>query len=198
MYKYLTFPPKLDYDPTCFYTEDGLFSEEEIKWILNNHEDVPYEAATISDKPKVENVIRTSQVKWFHHNVYHKFEWIYNRLQQAIERANNQFWNFDLVSMPEPIQYTEYYGGGGHYDWHMDIGPGALSIRKVSITVQLSSHDEYVGGDLQFLQGPEPTNAPKKLGTVVIFPSFLLHRVSPVISGTRKSLVLWSGGQCYR
>ena len=198
MYRYLMFPTQYSPDPTAFHTEEGLFNEMEIEWILNNHEDVPYEAGTIAADRHVENNMRTSQIKWFRHDLHPKFDWIYNRLQQAIERANNLYWNFDLISMPEHIQYTEYYGGGGHYDWHMDIGNQELSARKVSITVQLSRPDEYEGGNLEFLRGPDHEIASRGLGTVVVFPSFLLHRVSPIISGTRKSLVLWSGGRSYR
>lgn len=185
-------------DPTAFYTDEGLFNEMEIEWILNNHEDIPFELGTIAKDRHVENQMRISQVKWLNYNLYPQFEWVYNRLEQSILKANEQLWNFDLVSMPEHIQYTEYYGGGGHYDWHMDIGNQELSIRKVSITVQLSRPDEYEGGELQFLRGPEAETAPRGLGTVVAFPSFLLHRVAPVHSGTRKSLVLWVGGRSYR
>lgn len=84
MYRYFTFPTQYSPDPTAFHTEEGLFNEMEIEWILNNHEDVPYEAGTIAA------------------------------------------------------------------DRH------------------------------------------------VVSPSFLLHRVTPVHSGTRKSLVLWVGGGSYR
>ena len=62
--------------------------------------------------------------------------------------ANNSLWKFDLHQIPEMIQYTEYKAPAGHYDWHADIGPGLLSNRKVSITVQLSEPDEYEGGNL--------------------------------------------------
>ena len=100
--------------------------------------------------------------------------------------------------MPEPIQYTEYYSSGGHYDWHTDVGSGALSHRKVSITVQLSKPDEYEGGNLELLRGEYNEVAPRGLGTVVIFPSYMLHRVTEITKGTRKSLVLWVGGSHYR
>tara|TARA_R110000822_G_scaffold59468_7_gene148419 strand:- start:307 stop:903 length:597 start_codon:yes stop_codon:yes gene_type:complete len=198
VYKHLTFPQRYDLDPTAFYTEEGLFNEMEIEWILNNHKDVPYKIATLASDRHVEDVIRTSQIKWLPYDIYPQFEWIYNRLQTSIVSANLKLWNFDLISMPEPIQYTEYYGGSGHYDWHIDIGNQELSNRKVSITVQLSDPSEYEGGDLQFLGGPQTENASRGLGTVVIFPSYLLHRVTPVQSGTRKSLVLWVGGGSYR
>ena len=100
--------------------------------------------------------------------------------------------------MPESIQYTEYFDNGGHYDWHQDIGPGELSIRKVSVTIQLSDSDEYEGGDLEFLRGATPEQAPRGKGVAVLFPSYLLHRVTPLTGGTRRSLVLWLGGSHYK
>jgi PKHD-type hydroxylase len=79
----------------------------------------------------------------------------------------------------------------------MDCGEGVQNQRKISVTVQLSHPDEYVGGDLQFNLGQQMT-APRIQGAAVIFPSFYLHRVTPVVKGTRKSFVLWVGGEPYR
>ena len=115
-----------------------------------------------------------------------------------ISEANNNMWKFDLTHMRESIQYTEYYEGGGQYDWHMDCGIGIQAQRKVSVTVQLSHPDEYEGGDLQFMLGAGQIWAPRVQGAAVIFPSFFLHRVTPVTKGTRKSFVLWVGGEPYR
>ena len=39
---------------------------------------------------------------------------------------------------------------------------------------------------------------PRGQGTAVIFPSFVLHRVTPVTQGTRWSLTLWSHGPAFR
>ena len=61
--------------------------------------------------------------------------------QICLRAANNNLWKFDLTSIPEPIQYTEYLATNkGHYDWHADIGPGILSKRKISITWSKSMH----------------------------------------------------------
>ena len=107
-------------------------------------------------------------------------------------------WKFDLTLMPEQIQYTEYYGiQEGGYEWHMDTGIAMQNRRKVSVTVQLSHEDEYEGGDLEFNIGKNLV-APRQQGAAVIFPSFYLHRVTPVTKGTRKSFVLWVGGEPYR
>lgn len=194
----LAFPQSNNIDPTAYHYETNLFSPSEIDWLLKSHENIPFELGKIVNKEEEEHEIRKSQIKWFQPSIYPEFDWVYNRLQIAIERSNKN-WNFSLYTMPEPIQYTEYTLGGGHYDWHMDVGPGErMSCRKISITVQLSSPEEYEGGYLQFLRRPEPENAPKDLGAVVVFPSYMMHRVTPITKGIRKSLVLWVGGEPYR
>ena len=108
--------------------------------------------------------------------------------------------NFDLYTILDDIQYTEYYATKkGHYGWHQDIGSGWLSKRKVSITVQLSGPDEYEGGDLEYWRGGDGCEtAPKDKGLVFIFPSYMMHRVTPVTKGIRRSFVLWVGGEHYR
>ena len=73
-----------------------------------------------------------------------------------------------------------------------------LSHRKVSVIVQLSDTSEYKGGELQINTGGQIKTIPKVKGSVVIFPSYLLHRVTPVTTGLRKSLVLWAGGGHYK
>lgn len=194
MEKFLNFPLTFSPDPSAYHHEIGLFTEDEMEWILENHNDVPYEVATISADKTIENQTRKSHIKWLRYDQYPQFDWVYERIQQSIIRANNQYWNFDLYSMPEYIQYTEYGEGGGHYDWHMDLGHRNLSIRKISVTMQLSRPDEYEGGDLQFMRSQYPETAPRDFGSLIVFPSYMLHRVTAVTKGTRKSLVLWSGG----
>ena len=72
-------------------------------------------------------------------------------------------------------------------------------MRKVSITVQLSDTDDYEGGNLEIWSGGDNVKiAPRGRGNVVIFPSYMMHRVTPVTKGTRKSFVLWVGGEHYR
>lgn len=198
MHKYLNFPIKYSNDPSQYYHTVDIFTEDEIQWILDNHQEVPYEQGTISSGGDIANETRKSFIKWLRYDQYPQFDWVYERLQGVIQKANDLYWNFDLHSMPEYIQYTEYHGGGGHYDWHMDIGDKNLSMRKISVTMQLSHPDEYEGGELQIMKSQYVENAPRDLGSIIIFPSYMLHRVTAVTKGTRKSLVLWSGGSVFR
>jgi PKHD-type hydroxylase len=102
-----------------------------------------------------------------------------------------------LDGFTEPLQISEY-GVGHFYDWHLDIGKGAASIRKISFVVQLSEETDYAGGELELLSNIHTKTQPKTRGTIVLFPSYILHRVTRVTRGTRMSLVGWVGGPPYR
>lgn len=197
-------------DPQQWYWFKSALTKEEVNKIIMLASELPIERATTigSNGEVVEendpNGIRSSMVKWIPQNK--DWSWLYQRLIDMAAEANDALWKFDLVSAPENIQYTEYYAHeNGHYDWHQDIGPGDLgSKRKVSITIQLSESDEYEGGELQITSGGDTSNdwgaqtCPRGGGVAVLFPSYMMHRVSPVTKGTRRSLVLWVGGSHYR
>jgi len=189
------FPIDQSIDQTCYYWFETGFSSEEVNLIVKNSKNYESQKATIVGEDN-ENSIRKSNIKWL--PVNDEWNWVYERLSSQIMEANKALWQFNLKSVIDQIQYTEYEGNGGHYDWHMDIGPGKISHRKISIVVQLSDPSEYVGGDLELKTGADQVVVPRGKGNVVVFPSFLLHRVVPLTSGNRKSLVLWVGGGQYR
>ena len=188
--------PENDSQNYYFYKEG--FNKEELDKIEQNITDLPWHiASTVGGD--VENN-RKSNIKWIPQN--DSWWWLYEKLSDMAVAANNELWNFDLSQIPEQIQYTEYHAPAGHYDWHADIGPGMLSKRKISITVQLSDPSEYEGGTLELFRGGSMEGpfieAEKNTGCVFIFPSYMMHRVTPVTKGTRKSFVLWLGGGHYR
>jgi PKHD-type hydroxylase len=183
-------------DQTNYYLFDTAFTQEQLGWIFNLVEKYPFEkATTIGSNSKDIDVIRKSNIKWIHHD--NLSYWVYDRIQNMVIEAN-KIWNFNIHSVIDSIQYTEYLEGGGHYDWHVDIGPGSINHRKISITIQLSDVDEYEGGDFEIWSGGEFKKLSKKKGSGILFPSFLMHRVTPITKGVRKSLVLWVGGESYK
>lgn len=187
------FQPNINVDQTNYYWFKEGFSSDEVDRIVEESKNYVFENATTVGSTSEE--IRKSRIKWLPHDGF--WEWVTDRIMQQVEESN-QIWDFDLSCILDNIQYTEYEGNGGHYDWHMDIGPGNISHRKISIVVQLSDPSDYEGGILQIKNGCFQTDAPLGKGNVVVFPSFLLHRVTPLTSGNRKSLVLWVGGSHYR
>jgi PKHD-type hydroxylase len=183
-------------DQTNYYLFDTAFNKEELDWIYNLVERYPFEkATTIGNNSEDVDVIRKSNIKWIHHD--NLSYWVYDKIQNMVLEAN-QLWDFNIHSVVDSIQYTEYLEGGGHYDWHVDIGPGTINHRKISITIQLSDSNEYEGGDFEIWSGGQFKKLPKKKGCAILFPSFLMHRVTPITKGVRKSLVLWVGGESYK
>ena len=180
-----------------YYWFKNGFNSEELNIIENMTKKLDFEDAVTGEgeNSKVSDY-RKSRIKWCPQSL--EWGWVYNNLHDMIVEANNVMWKFDLSTMNEQIQYTEYYGSNeGGYEWHMDCGEKIQNQRKISVTVQLSDSNEYEGGDLEFNIGRKLT-AQRGIGTAVIFPSFYLHRVTPVTSGIRKSFVLWVGGEPYR
>lgn len=135
--------------------------------------------------------VRSSDVGWLTGNMN-----VQSILWKYVQAANENAFHVDVENVCD-IQYTEYPAvKGGHYDWHIDTywleeGP---QDRKLSVTIQLSHSDEYEGGEFQFSECETPDASSRVKGTVLIFPSYLLHRVLPVKSGLRKSLVAWFQG----
>lgn len=186
-------------DITETYSFNNTFSDDEIKYIIDYCSSLPIQSGEIGDDKEnltVVESVRTSSIRWVPINEQTRF--IYERLKDMILEANYEMWGFDIYGVLEEAQYTEYYGNNeGHYDWHLDIGPG-IDYRKISITIQLSDADEYEGGELQLLQSPYEITVPKQKGLATLFPSYLLHRVNNVKKGVRRSLVLWVTGPSFR
>ena len=121
-------------------------------------------------------------------------EWLFAKIEAAALHLNKEY-KYDLRGFYEGMQFATY-DRDGHYGWHSDYGRGVYSVRKLSLAVQLSDPDEYDGGDFEFMATNEP--APRQIGSLIAFPSFLVHRVCPVTRGRRMSLVSWISGPPFR
>jgi|TARA_R110000824_G_scaffold91725_1_gene223000 PKHD-type hydroxylase len=173
-----------------------------------------YKEVELLSKDEITNmkIKRDSDITWL------QDPWIYKEIQPYIHKANkNAGWNFEW-DMSEPCQFTKYKPGQ-YYDWHCDSWdkvydnpnlPEHGKIRKLSVTCQLTDGAEYEGGELEFdfrNYVPHMREETKHLiqakeilpkGSIIVFPSFLWHRVKPVIKGTRYSLVLWNLGRQFK
>ena len=169
--------------------------------------------ALVGDKTdrKQNNKIRNSEV------VFLSEYWIYKELHPYIHDANKSAgWNFQWDAS-EACQFTKYEKGK-HYDWHFDMFKDPFNttnihiknkIRKLSAVISLSDKKDYKGGNLEFYFGDFKFKGNKKndlvipkemknKGSIIVFPSFIFHRVTPVTKGTRYSLVNWNVGQPYK
>jgi PKHD-type hydroxylase len=111
-------------------------------------------------------------------------------------QAVNRWFKYDLFGLVDEIQFAKYSVGDG-FGWHLDAGGGQTSTRKLSMSVQLCDGDEYAGGDLELCACPQ-LDPRRRRGTIIVFPSFLAHQVTPVIRGTRYSLVAWAHGPTFK
>ena len=193
-------PPKICDD----IIEYGKSQQEQIA-LTGNYDPEKVNEDDIKDVSKK----RKSNVVWMNDR------WIYNEIHPYINLANkNAEWNFQW-DHSESCQFTKYKLNQ-FYDWHCDSWdrpydkPDDLSrhgkIRKLSVTVSLSDETEYEGGDFEFdfRNNDKGSNQPRLCkeirpkGSVVVFPSFVWHRVKPVTSGTRYSLVIWNLGKPWK
>ena len=151
---------------------------------------------------------RNSNIVWM------SDRWIYKEIQPYIHMANQSAgWNFEW-DWSESCQFTKYKKGQ-YYDWHYDSfpmpytedGPAKGKIRKLSVTVNLSNPNEYKGGELEFDFRDQDPNKKSSFrickeilpkGSLVVFPSFVWHRVKPVTKGVRYSLVIWNLGYPFK
>jgi PKHD-type hydroxylase len=146
--------------------------------------------------------------------------WIYKELYPYVHKANTDAgWNFEW-DCSESCQFTKYKLNQ-YYDWHCDSweepynkkdpnDPQQGKIRKLSMTCQLTDGSEYEGGELEFdfrNYDPHMRDELKHLvqckeilpkGSIIIFPSFVWHRVKPVTKGARYSLVVWNLGYPFK
>jgi PKHD-type hydroxylase len=123
---------------------------------------------------------------------------LFDRIAQVVQRLNQEVYRFDVRGL-ENLQYSVYHGAeGGHYTWHVDYGPENPTPRKISLSIQLTDPAQYEGCDLQFQLSEQISVAPRQRGAVIAFPSYVLHRVTPIVSGTRKALVAWATGPDFR
>lgn len=160
---------------------------------------------TISDALKIEDGkigdnqinthdsnIRNSQLSWIYYD--NDTDYLYQHLQDLIERINYYHFGFSIFGM-ETFQYSRYEIDG-HYDYHNDIiyRPNDYS-RKLSLVIGISEKTDYQGGEL--LLNPHGTN-PNIIklgkGDLIVFPSYIPHKVTSIIEGKRATVVSWIVG----
>lgn len=200
MYNFAPLSDRSDFN--FAYWQNG-FTAEEVDKIVEYGDKLDLRCGTTGqtiDPLQQDKSVRDSMVGWIKHN--DNTAWMWDRLAWVARKLNNQFFGYDLTGFTEDFQYTVYYGSKNqHYDWHMDRGATFTNgniPRKLSFVMQLSDPNNYDGGNLEFREGITETQAIRERGIIYAFPSWLLHRVTPVTGGTRKSLVIWSGGPAFR
>lgn len=182
-------------NPSFVFCEKA-FTEEELERIKAHAKTLTVEPGSVNCNPTSDEA-RNSKVSWVSHT--QESSWLYDRMAGVARNLNAQFYNFDLYGFVEDMQFTVYSGEEkSHYTWHIDAGDATPSARKLSMTLQLSEPSDYEGGELQIWADKEPVTLSKEKGFMAMFPSYVLHRVTPVTKGVRCSLVVWVAGPAFK
>jgi len=169
----------------------NAFSKEECQTII----DIAKNKGLIKGKTKAESDIRNSKISWLYPS--DNMDWVFRRCTDIVTNLNNEFFKFDLHGFNEGFQFTNYTTPGGKYGRHVDKSINGV-IRKISISIQLTDPTEYEGGELYLYEDDKGTLMDKTQGTLIMFPSYVLHEVMPVTKGERNSLVTWVTGKQFK
>jgi|TARA_X000001388_G_scaffold58199_1_gene43486 PKHD-type hydroxylase len=209
----------MQFDNYYWYFKSAIpekICDDIIKYALSKKETMA-KTGTYGDKKLTEKEIIDLKRKRNSDLVWLSDTWIYKEIHPYVHRANqNAGWNFEW-HRSEACQFTKYKLNQ-YYDWHCDSwnkpyekkGPEQGKIRKLSVTCQLTDGSEYEGGELEFdfrNYDPNMREESKHLkqakeilpkGSIIVFPSFVWHRVKPVTKGVRYSLVMWNLGYPFK
>ena len=194
---------------------DGAFTDEELETIIKLGDSRPKKYAVVGTKGEYVEEVRRSLVNFMDDKLLIEHApFLLEKLTFICRKLNGSYFDFDLSGFHEPFQYTTYdpldaYDNDGkiisedkrivEYKWHLDKGPGEdRPPRKLSMVLGLLDPDEYEGGDFEIKTGVERQVLPIKKGRVIAFPSWTLHRVTPVTKGIRKTVVIWVGGPKFK
>lgn len=200
-YNSVIIPPNEDYFPGYFCIDSNnepqlKFTNEECDRIIAlTKESYPQSAAVGNKGHTIERSIRSANV--FEVSYSEETKWIFTKVAAAVSFANNNYFKYDISGITNSLQLIEYSSESeikGHYDWHIDSGPGHVCLRKISFTAQLSNEKDYTECDLLINNHGEILSASKERGSIHMFPSYMFHRVNPIEKGTRYALVIWIHG----
>jgi len=176
---------------------EGAFTNQELDWLQQKAKEATEEAQIGgSNGGQVNDQVRRSELNWL--NKDSECAWGFERLAHVAASLNASYFGFELTGFGEALQLTNYHEAKqGTYTWHQDFGGSGIS-RKLSMVLQLSEPSNYEGGELQILTSNEPNSMQKKRGLITVFPAWTLHQVTPVIKGTRQTLVAWISGPAFK
>jgi hypothetical protein len=134
----------------------------------------PQRAAVLKDGKPVEiSDLRKGEVRFIKRD---EFPNVFRIMQEYGRNAQAQLGIDRVLRIQDHIQLSTYYPGD-FYGWHKD---GRIMSCSLLLT------DKFTGGRLEFRE----SFMKKRAGRAVFFPN-IEHRVQPVLTGVRDSLVVW-------
>jgi len=176
----------------------GILTRAECDRLVRRYERQRWSGARVlteSGEEAIDRSVRSAAVKTVRRAAWNGA--ILRRLDAVLADLNRRLYGFRMATRVESLQLVRYRRGD-HVQWHMDVASGERSRRKLGMVVQLTSGDEYEGGRLELFGGPDKATAPREVGSLIVFPSYVLHRVTPVTRGVRRCLLGWTVGPRFR
>jgi PKHD-type hydroxylase len=173
---------------------DGFLDESDINKILAAPQWLCTDTAQIG-RNSVDDKIRSTKIGWYYPDQNNVDIW--RKIESVVAEINKQFFKYNLTGFYEPAQLGFYSASSSdHYSWHTDSDVSTEGIpRKLTMILMLDDPQSFEGGELEVkLTSDDPIKLEQKRGRAWFFPSFVLHRVTPVTKGTRRSMVIWVGG----
>ena len=149
-----------------------------------------FDDATVGDEKLADHYARKCLLSWVDVT---KCNFVESGFRTIIESVNEKSWKLPLDNEWDgSLQFTKYCGVGHHYDWHIDNFQGNCSDRRLSIVYCLSKKTAYGGAEFDIERKNGKIYTIKfDYGDFIVFPSDTLHRVRPMKSGTRMTMVGW-------
>tara|TARA_Y100001951_G_C11237093_1_gene238137 strand:+ start:205 stop:762 length:558 start_codon:yes stop_codon:yes gene_type:complete len=183
-----------------YYFWDSAIEKDECEQLISEYKDSEFSVAKVGGgRPNLKRTdleYRDTDIIWI------KPDRLINRAFYGfVKEANDNFFHYDLDGH-EALQLSKY-DKDGHYQWHTDnpdINLQTEVIRKLSASIQLSDPSTYEGGEFQLYNGETEPIIPdiKNQGSVIVFDARDWHRITPILSGMRYSLVMWAVGPCFK
>ena len=170
---------------------EKAFTKEECETIIK----IANTKGLIKGKTKGQSDVRQSQICWLYSS--DNLDWVFKKITDIVLNLNNRFFQFDIFGLNEGLQFTNYKAQSDKYGKHIDKALDNV-IRKLSLSIQLTNPKEYKGGELFLYEDEKGTEMKKEQGTLILFPSYILHEVKPITKGERNSLVSWVTGKQFK
>jgi PKHD-type hydroxylase len=188
-----------DYNSVNIITIPNVLTKEECEIIIDYANKQKKIIAKVGNN-SLKKQIRSNNIVWLSSSKDKSLSWLFHKVAKTIVEVNNKIYNFHIIGLTEDFQFTEYCKIDDHYNFHTDCG--GTNVRKISASIQLSDSKDYEGCNLEFahlIDIPEnQIEQNRNQGSMIIFPSYLTHKVTPLKSGKRYSLVIWVGGDNFK
>ena len=168
-----------------------VFSKIECQKIIK----IAKEKGLIKGNTRGKTNVRLGDITWLY--VSDDLKWVFKKITDVVLFLNNKYFNFDIFGLNEGLQFTNYKAPSDKYGKHVDRALNIL-VRKLSLSIQLTDPKDYEGGELILYEDENGLEMSKEQGTLILFPSFVMHEVKPVTKGERNSLVSWVTGKQFK